>query len=62
MKGFRTLLFNLFGVMAVPGLTYLVGLDWTQYVSPTLALFIVGGINIGLRLITTSSIFQKDQP
>jgi len=60
MKGFRTILFNLLGVVAVPGLTYLVGLDWTQYVSPTIALIIVGGINIGLRYVTNSPVFKKE--
>jgi hypothetical protein len=59
MKGFRTLILNGAVVVGTAALTWLAGVDWTQYVSPTTALVIVGASNIGLRLITTSPVGKR---
>ncbi len=56
MKGYRTLAVGLVMAVAVPGLTYLAGVDWTQYVSPNQALVISGGLMIVLRLVTNTAI------
>jgi len=60
MKGWKTIGTGLALAIAVPGLTYLSGVDWTQYVAPNVALMISGGLMIGLRFVTTTSIFNKD--
>lgn len=56
MKGYRTLAIN--GVVIALGalLPWAAGIDWTQYVSPEVATVIVGALNIGLRLITTTPV------
>jgi hypothetical protein len=53
MSGLKTLLWGLLLAVVVPALTFLGGVDWTQYVSPTIAPMIVGAITIILRAITT---------
>ena len=56
MKGWKTVIFGL-GMAIVPvGLTYLAGIDWTQYVSPTWAPVVAGAITILLRAMTTTPI------
>lgn len=40
-------------------LPYLAGVDWTQYVSPTLAPLVVAGIGIGLRYVTKEPMSGK---
>lgn len=56
MKGLRTLLVNGATVVGAAALTWAVGVDWTQYVSPTAAIIIVAGANMGLRVITTTPV------
>lgn len=59
MKGWKTFLFNA-GITAVPAaLAWLASYDWTQHVSPTVALVIVGGVNLALRAVTSTPIFKK---
>ncbi len=55
MKGFKTLIFNGLIVAAGALLPYLAGIDWTEYVSPTMAVIVAGTINIGLRFVTTTA-------
>jgi hypothetical protein len=59
LTGFRTVAWGLLVAIAVPGLTYLGGIDWTQFVNPNIALVISGAVTIGLRVVTTTSIFSK---
>lgn len=56
MKGWKTVLFNGLGVIGVSLLTWATGINWTDYVSPTVAGIIIGAANIGLRLITTTPV------
>lgn len=56
LKGWRTLLWNVGTVMGVAGLTHLAGVDWTQYVSPTWAVFIIAGVNAALRVVTNTPV------
>jgi anti-sigma-K factor RskA len=53
LKGWRTFLANS-SVVAVAVLTIAVGVDWTEYVSPTKAIIITAVANMVLRLITNS--------
>ena len=54
MQGFRTLIVNALIVIAGALLPWVAGIDWTAYVSPQVAMLIVGAANIGLRLITST--------
>lgn len=56
MKGFRTLIINGAVVIGAAGLTWAIGVDWTQHVSPTVAMVIVAGANFGLRFLTTTGV------
>lgn len=56
MKGLRTLALNGATVVGAAALTWAVGVDWTQYVSPTAAIIIVAGANMGLRVITNTPV------
>jgi hypothetical protein len=56
MKGLRTLLLNGATVVGAAALTWAVGVDWTQYVSPTAAIIIVAVANMGLRVVTTTPV------
>lgn len=56
MKGYRSIAFGTLLAISGPALTYLAGIDWTQYVSPTWAPVIVGVISIGLRVVTTTPV------
>lgn len=60
MKGFRTLGFNALIIAGGALLPWAAGIDWTQYVSPEIAAIIVGGLNIALRLITTTPVGVKE--
>lgn len=60
MKGFRTVLYGLALVIIPPALTYLAGIDWTQYVSPNIAIAITGAITLGLRILTTTPIGKSN--
>lgn len=59
MKGFRSLAFNGLVIAAGAVLPWAAGIDWTQYVSPSLALVIVAALNVGLRLLTTTPVGTK---
>lgn len=58
MKGWKTLAVNVGVASATAGLTYLAGVDLTQYVSPNVALIGMAGVNVLLRILTTSPIFK----
>ena len=60
MKGLRTVLFNGAIVVGTALLTWAAGVEWSEYVSPTIGMIIVGAANIGLRWITTTPIGQAD--
>jgi len=59
LKGYKTIIAGalMAGVPAV--LTYLGGVDWSQYVSPTMAMMISGAVTIILRAVTTGPIGSK---
>lgn len=59
MKGYKTLFWNAFLVIVGALLPWLAGVDWTQYVSPTMAAIVVAVVNLALRFVTTTPIFQK---
>ena len=58
MKGFKTLGFNLLVAIGGAALPLLGAFDWTQVVSPNIAILIVTAINIGLRFITTTPVLS----
>lgn len=60
MKGLRTLLINGATVVVAAALTWAVGVDWTQHVSPTVAVIIVAVANMGLRVITTTPVGKAE--
>jgi hypothetical protein len=59
MKGYRTLAVNGAIVTGTALLSWAGGVDWGQYVSPTTAFFLMGAINIGLRVITTTPVGRR---
>ena len=56
MKGLRTLLMNAAVVVATALLTWIVGVNWTEYVSPSAAVIIVAVANMLLRVVTTTPV------
>jgi hypothetical protein len=58
-KGWKTLIWN--GVLVAGGavIPWLASVDWTEYVNPTAAVVIVAVVNVGLRMWTTTPMFQK---
>jgi hypothetical protein len=56
MKGWRTLIFNGGLAVLIALLHFVVGTDWTQYVSPQTGMFIVLGANAILRAMTDTSV------
>lgn len=60
MKGWRMLAWGLAMAVMPAGLSYLAGVDWTQYVNPTWAMAISGVVTIALRVVTTTAIFQRE--
>lgn len=56
MKGYRTLAFNAAIAVGSALLSWVAGYDWTQHVSPSAALTVVGVANIGLRLVTSTPV------
>lgn len=60
MKGFRTLAVNAGLAAAGAGLTYLAGVNWVEYVSPTIAVVAMAMVNMALRLITTTAVGKSD--
>jgi hypothetical protein len=59
LKGWRTLGFNLLIILLPITVTYLAGVNWSDYLSPTWALIITGAANLGLRVVTTGPIGEK---
>jgi hypothetical protein len=56
MKGYRTLLVGLAMAAVPPALSYLAGVDWTQYVSPNVATMIAGAVTVAMRLVTSTPV------
>ena len=61
MSGYKTVIFNGLIAMVVALLTYVVGVDWQQYVSESTAIIILAVANLGLRIFTTTPIFNKSE-
>jgi hypothetical protein len=59
MKGWRTLVTNAIFIGLTSILTFLLDVDWTQYVDPTVAILIIGLINLFLRTISNTAIGRK---
>ena len=59
MKGFRLVALGMFTAMVPAGLHYLLGINWTDYVSPTIAPIVIGGLTVVLRCVTDSPVFRK---
>jgi hypothetical protein len=59
LTGFRTFLVGLATVVVPATLTYAAGFDWTQIVSPTVALMVSGGLQLALRAVTSTPLFAK---
>jgi hypothetical protein len=65
LKGYKTLLWNAFIALAAPvavALQQLGAIDWSQYVGPIGAIgigFLIAGIGIWLRYITTGPVGSK---
>lgn len=59
MKGWRTVLWNAVIVGGGAVGTYLAGIDWTQYLSPTAALIVTAVVNVGLRIVTKTPVGVK---
>mgnify|MGYP000302385422 CR=1 FL=1 len=60
MKGLRTLLINALVVVATALLTWAVGVNWADYVSPSAAVIIVAVANMALRVITTTPVGKAE--
>lgn len=60
MKGYKTLAVNAATVVGVSLLTWVGGVDWTQHVSPTVAMIILGAANMALRMITTTPVGKQE--
>jgi len=58
VKGWKTLAINTGIAAGVATLTYLAGIDWTQYVSPSVAVIGAAVVNMALRVVTTTAIFK----
>ncbi|MBY6243995.1 hypothetical protein [Methylosinus sp. Sm6] len=56
LKGYRTLLINGALVVLPALLSWIVGVNWADFVSPQAAVAIVSAANIGLRIITSTPI------
>lgn len=56
LKGWRVLIVNLLLAAGMAALAYLGGVTWTDYVSPSQAVYIMAGVNILLRIFTTGPI------
>lgn len=60
MKGWRTILVGAAMAAAPPLLSYLAGVDWTQYLPAYYAPIVSGLAMIGLRVLTTGAVASKD--
>ena len=59
MKFSKTLLLNGATAVLMALLTWIVGVDWTQYVSANTAMIILAVANFALRFVTDSPLFPK---
>lgn len=57
--GFKTIGWNAFVIGLLAMLNYFAGVDWTQYVSPSMAVLITAAVNFVLRFLTDTPVFQK---
>ena len=60
LKGMRTIGVGILVAVVPAAVTYLIGVDWTQYVGPNAALIISGALTIAMRVVTTTPIFKKN--
>lgn len=58
-KGWKTVLTGLGVAIAPVAVTYLAGIDWTQYVSPTWAVSAIGVLMLLLRSVTNTTLGTK---
>ena len=58
-KGWRTIALGFLMAVGPVGLSYLLSIDWTQYVSPNEALFIAGVLTVLARVITNTPVGTK---
>jgi len=56
MKGYRTIIVNALIAAATGALQYGAGVNWIEAVGPTWSALIITGINVALRLITTTPV------
>lgn len=56
MKGYKTLAIGAAMVVLPPLLSYLAGINWSDYVSPQVAVMISGVIMVALRVVTNTPI------
>ena len=59
MKGYRTLALNGALVVGTAVLTWVAGVDWTQYVSASTAVIVTGAANLVLRIVTTTPVGER---
>lgn len=59
LKGWRTVAVNVGIAAATAALPVLAGVDWVALVGAKAAIVIVAGVNLGLRMITTSPVGRK---
>jgi len=59
MKGSRTILVGLALAIIPNVLDHLAGINWIDYVGPTWAPVIAGGLMITMRIATTTGVFRK---
>lgn len=60
MKGYRTLALNGALVVATALLGWVAGIDWTAYVSPSVALIVTGAANLALRFVTSTPVGRAE--
>lgn len=58
MKGWRTIIVNAGLVAAEGALVALQGVGWTEMLGPTVSVFVVAIINMGLRTVTNTAMGQ----
>lgn len=60
LKGWKTVLFNAGLAAGTVLLQWLADYNWVEVVGPELAVVVVGMVNVFLRFVTNTPIFQKD--
>ena len=61
LTGWKTVLFNIGVAISIPALNVLVGVNWVDLVGPTYAVAVVAAVNIALRYVTNSPIFNRGE-